>query len=466
MLPFVNDNFLLQNETARRLYHDYAAEMPIIDYHSHIPPDEVADDRQFKNLSQIWLAGDHYKWRAMRALGIDEQFITGGATDRQKFLKWAETVPNTARNPLFHWTHLELKRYFDIDDLLTPETAPEIYDACNEKLQRDEYSAQGLLRQMKVEVVCTTDDPADELIHHQKHQQAASGISLRPTFRPDNIYAFDDPASWNTYINQLEKTSGNTISTLNDLIDVLRGRMDFFRDRGCKLSDHGLAKLPERPVVPVDESKLFKAIRSGKKLNNEDQDALTFRILVFLGRAYNELGWTQQFHLGAFRNSSTRKYQELGPNSGFDSIGDYRQGAALKQFLDELDSTNELAKSILYNLNPADNAMFAAMAGNFNDGSIKGKIQYGPAWWFLDQQDGIDDQINIISRLGLLSTFVGMLTDSRSFLSYPRHEYFRRILCNLIGSDVENGELPGDTKWLGSMISDICYNNAKQFFNF
>lgn len=466
MNSFISDDFLLQSSAARQLYHDYAADQPIIDYHSHIPPDEVAQDRQFETLTQIWLAGDHYKWRAMRALGIDEAYITGDASDEDKFIKWAESVPHTARNPLFHWTHLELKRYFGVDELLTPQTAAHIYKTCNSLLSQDHYSAQGLLRQMNVEVVCTTDDPANDLSHHLNHMRRNPDAAMYPTFRPDPVYSFSDPKIWNSYVNRLGETADTEITTLNQLLDALQKRIDDFQEAGCKLADHGLGKLPDKPSKSVDEEQLFKEIRSRRSLTPEQQDALAFHILVFLGHQYHQRGWTQQFHLGAFRNTNTRLYNKLGPDTGFDSLGDYAHGKAMKDFFDELDTTDQLAKTILYNLNPADNALFATMAGNYNDGSIKGKIQYGPAWWFLDQKDGIENQLNILSNTGLLSCSVGMLTDSRSFLSYTRHEYFRRILCNLIGRDVENGELPNDLKWLGGMVSDICYNNAKQYFNF
>jgi glucuronate isomerase len=402
----------------------------------------------------------------MRALGIDETYITGDASDKEKFLKWAEVVPQTARNPLFHWTHLELNRYFGIDDLLTPESAGSIYKKCNSKLSQESFSAQGLLQKMNVEVVCTTDDPGDNLLHHKEHFKEDTGVSMHPTFRPDPVYNFSDPKIWNSYINRLEESADTEISNLNQLFDLLEKRIDYFQDAGCKLADHGLGKLPDKPTKPVDENQLFKKIRDGYSLTLEEQDALAFRLLVFLGKNYHKRGWTQQFHLGAFRNTSSRLFNKLGPNTGFDSIGDYPQGVSMKEFFDELDRTNQLTKTIIYNLNPADNALFATMAGNYNDGSIKGKMQYGPAWWFLDQKDGIEDQLNILSNLGLLSTFTGMLTDSRSFLSYTRHEYFRRILCNLIGRDVESGELPNDPDWLGGMITDICYNNAKQYFNF
>jgi glucuronate isomerase len=466
MAPFITDDFLLQSKTAKILYNDYAANQPIIDFHSHIPPKEVAEDKTFKNLTQIWLAGDHYKWRAMRALGIDETYITGSAGDREKFMKWSEAVPGTARNPLFHWTHLELKRYFGIDELLTPDTADEIYEACNQQLSQGENSALGLLSKMNVEVVGTTDDPVDDLGFHRLHKESDSDISMHPTFRPDPVYAFHDPESWNRYIDQLETVSNISISSLDELYDALSNRIDFFESMGCRLSDHGLSKLPDKPDDYLNKEKIFKKIREGKPLDTHEQDALTFHILIFLGKSYHKLGWTQQFHLGPFRNTNTRLFEKLGRDTGFDSIGDFRQGEALQAFLDELDQTDELSKTILYNLNPADNALFATMAGNFNDGTVRGKVQHGPAWWFLDQKDGIEDQLNCLSRLNLLSTSVGMLTDSRSFLSYPRHEYFRRILCNLIGDDVENGELPADLNWLGNMISDICYNNAKQYFNF
>jgi len=466
MKPFMDQHFLLETESAKKLYHNFAADQPIIDYHCHLPPADISENRNFENLTQIWLQGDHYKWRAMRAFGINEAYITGDAPDREKFLKWAETVPYTLRNPLYHWSHLELKNYFGFEGLLNPKTAESIYDSCSEKLQTPEFSVRSLLKRMKVEVACTTDDPADDLKHHKKIASESFDIKILPTFRPDKSYAFDKPEDYNRYLDRLADQSNTEIQTLSDLLDALRNRIDYFHQHGGRLSDHGLSNLPAYSLSEDEVNNAFSLIRKGNELSKDQESSLMYTILIELGRMYEEKGWVQQFHLGALRNTNDRMLRELGPDTGFDSIGDFPQAETLSNFLNHLDSTDQLAKTVLYNLNPADNELFAAMTGNYNDGSIKGKMQYGSAWWFLDQKDGMEKQINTLSNLGLLSTFVGMLTDSRSFLSFPRHEYFRRILCNLIGRDVENGELPHDMELLGSIVADVCYNNAKQYFNF
>ncbi|MDR8394608.1 glucuronate isomerase [Aliifodinibius sp. S!AR15-10] len=466
MSHFITDDFLLQNKHAQTLYHEYAAGQPIIDYHCHLPPADIAEDRQFKNLTKIWLDGDHYKWRAMRTLGVDEKFVTGDTSDKEKFAKWAETVPYTLRNPLHHWTHLELKRYFGVDQLLSPETADEIYNSCTEKLQDPAFSARGLLRQMNVRVVCTTDDPADSLKHHRKIAEDDFEIDVLPGFRPDAAYNFSDPASYNEYLSRLEEASGISIDKYEDLIEALFDRIDFFEAHGCGLSDHGIKTLQGKPIGKKKAKKYFDKIRSGDELSIEKQQSLRYVILLELCRRYAEKGWVQQFHLGALRNANSRMMEELGPDTGFDSIGDYQQADAMAKFFDELDSTDQLSKTVIYNLNPSDNAIFATMIGNFNDGSTRGKMQFGSAWWFLDQQDGMEEQMNVLSNMGLLSCFIGMLTDSRSFLSYPRHEYFRRTLCNLLGKDLEAGLLPDDMEWTGKIVSDICYHNAKSYFKF
>lgn len=459
-------DFLLNNDYAKTLYHEYAKDLPIIDYHCHIPPAEIASDKQFKNLTEIWLAGDHYKWRAMRTMGVDEDFITGNASSEDKFRKWAETVPYTLRNPLYHWTHLELKRYFDIDEFLTPETADKIYRECNEKLQTKEFSTRSLIRKMNVSVICTTDDPADSLNHHQKIKEDGFDVKVLPGFRPDAAYNFADPASYNDYLDRLGEAANTEISSYDNLIQALFNRMDFFHENGCRLSDHGLKKLYYRPSSQQNVNSYFEKIRSGSPLTGEEQEVLTYSILTELGRQYSKKGWVQQFHLGALRNTNRRMMKQLGPDTGFDSVGDYPQAENMASFFNELDTNDQLAKTIIYNLNPSDNTVFATMAGNFNDGSVRGKMQYGSAWWFLDQKDGIEDQLNVLSNMGLLSCFIGMLTDSRSFLSYPRHEYFRRVLCNLIGTDIANDELPADLEWTGKIVSDICYRNADTYFNF
>ncbi|MBE9466242.1 glucuronate isomerase [Dyadobacter subterraneus] len=464
---FIDEDFLLRSETARILYHDYAKEMPIIDYHCHLPPDQIAQDKQFENLTQIWLYGDHYKWRAMRANGINEKYCTGNASDLEKFEQWAATVPYTMRNPLYHWTHLELLRYFDIDILLNKDTAREIYDECSEKLKQKDYSVRNLLRRMNVKVICTTDDPTDSLEHHQIIADSDFDIKVLPTFRPDKaMLLIDSPAEFQQYLNKLFELSGvSNGSTYEDLLAALKNRHDFFAEMGGRLSDHGL----EHIYASFDESAARTALAetlSGKTSSAELRTAFKSVLLYDLAKMDHSKDWAQQFHLGALRNNNSRMLSTLGPDTGWDSIGDYSQAEALSKFLNKLDSTDQLAKTVLYNLNPGDNEVLATMTGNFNDGTVPGKMQFGSGWWFLDQKDGMEKQMNALSNIGLLSRFVGMLTDSRSFLSYPRHEYFRRILCNLIGNDVENGELPKDLPWLGKLVQDISYNNAKNYFGF
>ena len=466
-MSFLDDNFLLETETAQRLYHEHAKDMPIIDYHCHLPPADIAADRKFENLTQIWLNGDHYKWRAMRTNGIDEKYITGSASDYEKFEKWAATVPYTLRNPLYHWTHLELKRYFGINKLLKPETAREIYDACTALLQTDAYSVRNILRKMKVETVCTTDDPIDSLEYHQQIKDSNFEINVLPAFRCDKILAIESPEVFLPYVQQLEAASGISIGNFQQLLDALKNRHDFFHEMGCRLSDHGLESMYAEEYSEEEIKNIFD--KGLKKQALSQQEVLKFRsaMLYHMALLDNEKGWTQQFHLGALRNNSSRMMRELGPDTGFDSIGDFDVARPLAKFLDRLDTSNQLAKTILYNLNPSQNELYATMIGNFNDGSTPGKIQYGSAWWFLDQKDGMEKQMNALSNMGLLSRFVGMLTDSRSFLSYPRHEYFRRILCNLLGNDVENGELPAsEMEWIGQVVENICYKNAKTYFNF
>ncbi len=466
MKSFLSEDFLLHSDTAKRLFFDHAEKMPIIDYHSHLPPSEIAEDKQFQNITDIWLKGDHYKWRAMRTLGIDERFITGESSDREKFDKWSYAIPYTVRNPLYHWSHMELKNYFGIIKLLRPETSDEIYSECNEYLKQPDFTAKQLLQRMDVRVVCTTDDPVDSLSDHERIKNQEFGIKVLPTFRPDSVYSFDHPESYNSYIDKLEEVTDNKINSLDSLLNTLEKRIDFFHHLGCRLSDHGLKRMTSIGNGNINPETTFKLIRNGRTLTNEEAERLQFELLIQLGKLYDRYGWVQQFHLGAMRNPNSRMFHQFGEAAGFDSIGDYSQGVNLANFLNELDKTNQLPKTILYNLNPSDNALVATMAGNFNDGSVKGKVQFGTAWWFLDQKDGMEDQMNILSNMGLLSCFVGMLTDSRSFLSYPRHEYFRRILCNLIGNDIENGELPGDIDWFGKIVKDICYHNAREYFDF
>jgi glucuronate isomerase len=441
--------------------------MPIIDYHCHLSPEAIATDRKFENLTQIWLEGDHYKWRAMRTNGIPEKYCTGDADDYEKFEKWAQTVPYTMRNPLYHWTHMELKRPFGIEKILKPETAREIYNQATEMLQTDAYSVRCILRKMKVETICTTDDPTDSLVHHQNIKAADFAIQVLPTFRADKAMAIEDKESFVAYLQKLEQASGISIGNFQQLLDALKQRHDFFHELGCRLSDHGLETIYAEAYTDEAVKSIFDKALQRQALSQEEILKFKSAMLVHLALLDHSRGWTQQFHLGALRNNNTRMMRELGPDTGFDSIGDFDVAQPLSKFMDKLDNTNQLAKTILYNLNPSQNELYATMIGNFNDGSTPGKVQFGSAWWFLDQKDGMEKQLNVLSNMGLLSRFVGMLTDSRSFLSYPRHEYFRRILCNLIGNDVENGELPAsEMDWLGQMVENICYNNAKSYLNF
>lgn len=468
MKNFLDENFLLQTETAQKLYHKHAAPQPIIDYHCHLVPSMVANDHQFKSITEAWLGGDHYKWRAMRTNGVDEKFCTGKeTTDWEKFEKWAETVPYTMRNPLYHWTHLELKTAFGVEKLLSPKTAREIYEECTAKLQTPEYSARNLMRKYKVEAVCTTDDPIDTLEHHIKTRQDGFEIKMLPTWRPDKAMAVENPAGFRAYIEQLSKVSGISISNFDDMIAALRARHDFFAEQGCKLSDHGIEEFYAEDYTEVEIKAIFNKVYGGQELTHIEVLKFKSAMMVIFAEMDWEKGWTQQFHYGAIRNNNTRLFNQLGADTGFDSIGSFNTAKNLSKFLNRLDSQNKLAKTILYNLNPADNEMIATMIGNFQDGTVAGKIQFGSGWWFLDQKDGMEKQMNSLSVLGLLSRFVGMLTDSRSFLSYPRHEYFRRALCNLIGNDIENGLLPyQEMEFIGKMVENISYNNAKNFFNF
>lgn len=466
MKNFLDKDFLLTTETARRLYHEYAADLPIIDYHSHLPPDQIAGDINFENITQVWLNGDHYKWRAMRANGVDEDYITGKKTDLEKFEQWAATVPYTLRNPLYHWTHLELQRYFDIHDLLSPITARQIYDESSKKLQSPEYSIRNIIKSKNVEVICTTDDPLDDLAYHQKIKADGYEVQVLPTFRPDKAMNADDLAALNLYIDKLQVTAGTAINTIDAYLWALKGRHDYFAANGGRLSDHGLEQVYAEDYTDAEIADIFIKIRNNQSL--DATEALQFKSAMLYNFALwnHEKGWVMQLHLGALRNNNARGLSELGPDTGWDSIGDFSQGRALSKFLNRLDTTNQLSKTILYNLNPADNELMASMTGNFNDGSVAGKIQFGSAWWFLDQKDGMTKQMNALSNIGLLSRLVGMLTDSRSFLSFPRHEYFRRLVCNLFGDDIENGELPNDIEWTGKIVQDICYYNAKNYFNF
>ncbi len=468
MKSFLDENFVLDTKTAEKLFHEHAKKMPIIDYHCHLDPKLIAEDYQFDNLGEIWLAGDHYKWRAMRTNGVDERFCTGKDTsDWEKFEKWAETVPYTMRNPLYHWTHLELKTAFGVDTLLKPETAREIFDECTAKLRTKEFSARGMMKHYNVEVVCTTDDPADTLEYHLALKKEGFEIKVLPTWRPDKAMAVENPANYRAYLEKLSAVSGVTISSFSDLLAALRQRHDFFAEVGCKLSDHGIEEFYAEDFTGTEIDTIFNKVYGGKELTKEE--VVKFKsAMLYEGAIMDwEKGWTQQFHYGAIRDNNTRLFNKLGPDTGFDSIGDFTVAKQMSKFFNRLDTNNKLAKTIIYNLNPRDNDMIATMIGNFQDGSVAGKMQFGSGWWFLDQKTGMEAQMNSLSNLGLLSRFVGMLTDSRSFLSYPRHEYFRRILCNLIGSDVEKGLLPAsELDFLGELVEGVSYKNAKNFFKF
>ncbi len=462
---FIHRDFLLQTDTAKHLYHEHAEKMPIFDYHCHLPVQQVADDIQFKNLTQIWLYGDHYKWRAMRTNGVDERFCTGDASDWEKFEKWAQTVPHCLRNPLYHWTHMELKRPFGIGDkLLGPQTAKEIYDKCNELLQTPQFSTRGIMRQMNVKVVCTTDDPIDDLRHHKKIAADGFEVKVYPAWRPDKGMAAENIKALNDWIDKLSQAAGMDIKNFDDYLTAIRKRHDFFHAAGCRLSDHGIETAYADDYTDSEIKKIFDKIRSGKDLDAGEILKFKSAMMFEFGLMDAEKGWVQQLHMGALRNNNSRLFKSLGPDTGFDSIGDFDIGRALVKFLDRLDSQKKLPKTILYNLNPRDNELLATINGCYQDGSVAGKMQFGSGWWFLDQKDGMEKQMTALSNLGLLSRFVGMLTDSRSFLSYPRHEYFRRILCNILGNDVENGLIPRDMKLLGPMVEDICFNNAKNYF--
>lgn len=462
-MNFIHENFLLHSETARRLYHEYAANQPILDYHSHLPADDVASNRQFKNLFEIWLEGDHYKWRAMRANGVQEKYCTGSVSPYEKFVAWARTVPNTLRNPLYHWTHLELKRYFDIDDLLNEQTAESIWHNANRRLASEELSAQGILHKFDVRVVCSTDDPTDSLDHHKAIRSQNPGFRFYPTFRPDKALLVNQPEAFHSWCKRLEAASNIEVSTLSALLHALDVRHGYFHENGGRLSDHGLSHCNANPCSEAKAAEIFAKAQSGVAATPEEHNQFASFMMVYFGHLDAKRGWTKQLHLGSLRNTNTRLLRELGPDTGFDSIGDWPQAEALAAYLNILESEHALPRTIIYNNNPADNYVFATAAGNFQDSAVAGKIQFGSGWWFLDQKEGIEWQLNALSNAGLLARFIGMVTDSRSFMSFPRHEYFRRVLCNLLGNDMENGELPNDEALIGNMIRRICFENAREY---
>ena len=465
MQTFIGEHFLLDTQAARKLYHEHAKSQPIIDFHTHLPPQEIANDRQFDNLAQVWLGGDHYKWRAMRTNGVPEKYCTGDATDFEKFQKWAETVPHTMRNPLYHWTHMELKQGFGIDKLLTPATAGEIYQEATEKLQQKDHSTLQLLNRWKVETVCTTDDPVDDLSHHQQIRDNNLPVNVFPTWRPDRLLAIQK-AGFADYVSSLQEAAGIHINSYQTLLDALRRRHDFFDSMGCKSSDHGIETFYDVEPTESEVAGIFAKALEGKKPGSEEVQKFRMGLLHDLAVMNHEKGWVQQFHYGVMRDNNTRMFDKLGKDTGFDSIGDKPAAKAMARFFDRLDQEGRLTKTIIYNINPNDNAMVATMLGNFQDGSTPGKMQMGSAWWFNDNIRGMEQHLNVLSEMSLLSRFVGMLTDSRSFLSFPRHDYFRRILCNLLGWDIENGRLPEDYDFIGQMVANISYHNAKSYFGF
>ncbi len=461
----MDQDFILETEIAKVLYHDHAKDQPIIDYHCHLPPDEIANDRKFEDLGEAWLEGDHYKWRAMRTCGINEKLITGDTSYKEKFMKWAEVVPQTMRNPLYHWTHLELQRYFGIDTLLNPDTALDIYKEASAKLQTSEYSVRSLIRKMNVEVIVTTDDPVDDLRYHKQILDSDYPVIVLPAFRPDKAMAFDSPG-FSEYVRKLEEASGTSIIDLDSYLEAIKERHDYFHSKGCRLSDHGINHIFANDFTASEIESAFKTLINRGDISGDEVNKLKSYMLLEFAKMDHKRGWVQQYHLGALRDTNSRLLTQLGPDTGFDSMGDFLQAESLSKFLDTLDATDQLTKTIIYNVNPMFNEVFATMIGNYNDGSVRGKVQWGSAWWFMDQLDGMERQLNTLSTIGVLSTFVGMLTDSRSFLSFPRHEYFRRLLCNLIGNDVEKGLLPNDIAWLGKMVENISYNNARAYFDF
>jgi glucuronate isomerase len=462
-MPFIHDDFLLHSKAARKLFHDFAKNEPILDYHCHLSPKDIAENRKFKDLYEIWLEGDHYKWRAMRANGVPERFCTGDAAPFEKFSAWANTVPHTLRNPLYHWTHLELERYFGISDTLNGNTAHHIWDKANAALQGEELRTQGIFHKFNVRAVCTTDDPTDDLKWHQQIAKSSLATRICPTFRPDKALKVADTEQFNTWVDRLAEVSNKQIGRFNELLDALKSRHDYFHAAGSRLSDHGLSHCYANFCTEATAAAIFDKARSNQAVSPEQSEQFASFMMLFFGHLDAEKGWTKQLHVGAMRNTNTRGLRSLGPDTGYDSIGDWNQAESLARYLDRLDQEQALPRTILYNLNPADNYVLATMIGNFQDGSVAGKIQFGSGWWFLDQKEAMEWQINALSSCGLLSRFIGMLTDSRSFMSYTRHEYFRRVLCNLLGNDIERGELPNELELIGAMVRNICFANARDY---
>ena len=463
-MPFISDHFLLQGSTAARLFHHFAEKEPILEYHCHLPVREIAENHQFRDLTEIWLEGDHYKWRALRAAGVPERLITGNSSPRDKFLAWARTVPQTLRNPLYHWTHLELQRYFGISELLDDKTAPAIWKEASRQLATPEFTAQGILQKFGVRAVCTTDDPADSLQYHQQLCKSQFPVRVFPAFRPDRALRIDDPKGFAEWTVSLGQAANIEVKILADFLKALRKRHDEFHEVGCRLSDHGLDTCPSESCSENEAEAIFNKVRGGCQISAAESSRWCGYLMLFFGSLDAEKGWTKQLHLGAYRNANTRALSSIGRDTGFDSIADWPQANSLLRFLDQLEQHGKMPKMIVYNLNPADNYVFATAIGNFQDGSIPGKLQFGSGWWFLDQKEGIEWQLNALSNCGLLSRFVGMTTDSRSFMSYPRHEYFRRVLCNLLGGEMDSGLLPNSDELVGGMIRDICFENARQYF--
>lgn len=464
---FIHSNFILQNDEAEKLYHEYAKDLPIVDFHNHLPPNEVSDDINFRNLTHIWLDGDHYKWRALRSCGVNEELITGNASDKEKFLAWAKTVPKTLKNPLYHWTHMELNNPFGINDrLLNEQTAESIWEECNAKLQQKEFSTQHLLRKNKVELVGTTDDPTDSLAYHAAFGKQDAGFRMVPTFRPDAGMEIEKGESFRTWVAKLESVSGISITSFHDFLEALENRHSYFHSLGCRASDHGIEMPYAASFTDSQITSIFDQVMKKESISENDSYLFKSAFLYHCGLMNHAKGWVMQFHIGPIRNTNSRMFSTLGANSGFDSIGDAQIGKSLAEMLNALDSEDKLPKTVLYNSNPRDNALFSAMAGNFQDGITPGKVQHGPPWWFLDQKNGIEEQIESLSNIGVLYEFIGMTTDSRSFLSFPRHDYFRRILCNILGTELKLGLIPNEPELIASYIERICYSNAKAYFQF